>query len=72
MPDAELTVEQRMEKLARDHPGGVVHHRQWFQKSDAEMHHIIELRCDDDAWAATGTSPGLAYCELRRKMEMGE
>jgi hypothetical protein len=73
MPDAhEFNVEQRMEKLARDHPGGVICHRLWYQANADEMHHIVDLRYGDDAWTATGTSLGMAYCELRRKMEMGE
>ena len=73
MPDThEATVEDRMEKLARDHPGGILTHRQWYQADAEEMHHIIEFRYGDDAWSATGTSLGMAYCDLRRKMTVGE
>ena len=72
MDHCEATVEDRLEKLARKHPGGVVCHRLWYQANAEEMHHIVDLRYGDDAWAATGTSLGLAYVELRRKMMMGE
>ena len=68
----EATVEDRMERLARKHPGGVLTHRLWFQADVEEMHHIVEFRDGDEAWAATGTSLGMAYCDLRRKMTMGE
>jgi hypothetical protein len=61
-----------LEKLARKHPGGVLTHRLWYQADAGEMHHIVEFRDGDEAWTATGTSLGMAYIELRRKMEMGE
>jgi hypothetical protein len=72
MDHHEAIVEDRMEKFARDHPGGVFYHRLWFQRTIGEMHHILQFTDRDESWTATGTSLGLAYCELRRKMEMGE
>jgi hypothetical protein len=66
------TIEDRMERLAREHPGAVLSIRMWHQADVDEMHYIIQLTDKNDAWAATGTSLGTAYVELRRIMDMGE
>jgi hypothetical protein len=68
----EATLDERMERLARDHPGAVLVHRMWYQVDVEEMHHILQFTDRDESWTATGTSLGMAYVELRRKMMIGE
>ena len=68
----EATIDERMERLARDHPGAVLTHRQWYQNAIGEMHHILQFTDKDESWSSVGTTLGLAYVDLRRKMTIGE
>jgi hypothetical protein len=68
----ELPIDERLERLAREHPGSVLQHRLWYQSDADETHHILQFTDGAESWSAVGTSLGAAYCELRRKMVIGE
>lgn len=68
----ELDILQRLAQLTREQPGAVYSFRGWYDAATQEHHHILEFTSGAEQWRSVGTSPGEAYCELRRRMVMGE
>ena len=67
-----MDILQRLEELARQHPGAIYRIRGWFAPAATEMHFIIEFLTGAEQWSAVGNNIESAYCELRRKMVIGE